>query len=88
MPHGSLPRPRLTLVGIFLFPLFYAGRLVYFVWHGQRESHRSCLNDISGMRKLLPNKPAAANPGWRLQFCREPGWSSDVILSGVAEPER
>jgi hypothetical protein len=33
-------------------------------------------------------KPAAANPGWRIQICREPGWFSDIILSGVAEPER
>jgi len=37
---------------------------------------------------VLAIKPAAANPGWRIQFCREPGWFSDVILSGVAEPER
>jgi len=35
-----------------------------------------------------PNKPAAANPGWRIQIYREPGWRSDVISSGVAEPER
>jgi hypothetical protein len=33
-------------------------------------------------------KPAAANPGWRIQFCREPGWFSEIVLSGVAEPER
>jgi len=36
----------------------------------------------------VPNKPATANPGWRIQFCREPGRLSDIILSGVAEPER
>lgn len=35
-----------------------------------------------------PNKPAAANPGWRFQFCRESRWRSEVVLSGVAEPER
>jgi outer membrane protein assembly factor BamB len=39
-------------------------------------------------QKTQANKPAAANPGWRTQICREPGWFSDVILSGVAEPER
>jgi hypothetical protein len=40
------------------------------------------------MRGLPSNKPAAANPGWRIQFCREPGWFSEIVLSGVAEPER
>ena len=37
---------------------------------------------------MSPNKPAAANPGWRIRFCRERLWFSIVFLSGVAEPER
>ena len=33
-----------------------------------------------------PNKPATANPGWRTQICREPGWFLNISLSWVAEP--